>query len=128
VNAMISNTFAWLMVFSTVLLTAYGQLVLKWQVSVRAMAPFTWAEKWPPLLLLFLRPWVISAFVAAFAASLCWMLALSRLELNRAYPFMALNFLLVCLLAVPLFGETLTLTKLAGLSLIIVGLVVLAQG
>lgn len=122
------RAFAWMMVLGTVILTTYGQLVLKWQVSTRAPAPFGWAEGWPPLLLLLLRPWVISAFVAAFGASLCWMLALSRLELSRAYPFMALNFLLVCLLAVPLFGETFTTTKVLGLCFIIVGLIILSQG
>lgn len=120
--------FAWMMVLGTIVLTTYGQLVLKWQVSIRAPAPFAWAEGWPPLLLLLLRPWVISAFVAAFGASMCWMLAISRLELSRAYPFMALNFLLVCLLAVPLFGETLTPPKLIGLCFVIVGLVILSQG
>lgn len=124
----IRDAFAWMMVFATVIFTTYGQLILKWQVSTRASAPFKLVENWPPLLLLLLRPWVISAFVAAFCASLCWMLAISRLDLSRAYPFMALNFLLVCLLAVPLFGETVTPAKLAGLSLIIVGLVILSQG
>lgn len=122
------RVFAWMMVLGTIILTTYGQLVLKWQVSLRAPAPFAWAEGWPPPLLLLLRPWVISAFVAAFGASLCWMLALSRLELSRAYPFMALNFLFVCLLAVPLFGETLTTTKVLGLCFIIIGLIILGQG
>lgn len=124
----IRDAFAWLMVLGTILLTTYGQLILKWQVSLRMPAPFKWAEGWPPLLLLLLRPWVISAFLAAFGASLCWMLAISRLELSRAYPFMALNFLLVCLLAVPLFGETLTSAKVLGLCFIIVGLIILSQG
>lgn len=120
--------FAWLMVLGTIVLTTYGQLVLKWQVSIQAPAPFAWAKGWPPLLLLLLRPWVISAFVAAFGASLCWMLAISRLELSRAYPFMALNFLLVCLLASPLFGEALTTTKVLGLCFVVVGLIILSQG
>lgn len=123
----VRNAFAWTMVLFTIVLTTYGQLVLKWQVSVRPQVPFR-AEGWPPLLLLLLRPWVISAFVAAFGASLCWMLAIARLELSRAYPFMALNFLLVCVLAVPLFGETLTTTKVFGLCFIIVGLIILSQG
>ena len=124
----VRNAFAWTMVMCTVMLTAYGQLILKWQVSIRAPAPFIWAERWPQLLLLLFRPWVISAFAAAFGASLCWMLAISRLELSRAYPFMALNFLLVGLLAVPLFGETITPAKLTGLVLIIAGLVISSQG
>ena len=120
---------AWLMVLMTVLLTTYGQLVLKWQVSLPYRAPaFAWARDWPPLFALLLRPWVLSAFLAAFAASLCWMLAISRLELSRAYPFMALNFLLVCTLAVPLFGETLSFAKIAGLFFVIVGLIILSQG
>lgn len=125
---LIRDTFSWAMVFSTIALTTYGQLILKWQVATHAPAPFVWAENWPPILLLLFRPWVISAFVAAFGASLCWMLAISRLELSRAYPFMALNFLLVCILAVPLFGETFTITKTIGLTCIIFGLIVLSQG
>lgn len=124
----IRDAFAWAMVFATVILTTYGQLVLKWQVSIRAPAPFAWVESWPPLLLLLLRPWVISAFIAAFGASLCWMLAISRLDLSRAYPFMALNFLLVCVLAVPLFGDTFTAAKSIGLGCIIIGLIILSQG
>lgn len=119
--------FAWAMVFATIALTTYGQLILKWQVS-RAPVPFAWTAGWPALLQLLLRPWVLSAFAAAFGASLCWMLALSRLELSRAYPFMALNFLFVCLLAVPLFGETFTTSKALGLGCVIVGLIVLSQG
>jgi len=123
-----TSFFPWLMVIGTVLLTGYGQLVLKWQVNVVSPAPFSFASNWPPLLILLLRPWVISAFVAAFGASLCWMLALQRLQLSKAYPFMALNFVFVSLMAVPLFGEVMTFNKTAGLTIIVFGLVVLSRG
>lgn len=123
------RVFAWLMVLFTILLTTYGQVVLKWQVSLPSRAPvFAWVREWPTVILLLLRPWVISAFVAAFGASLCWMLALQRLQLSKAYPFMALNFVFVSLLAIPLFGEMMTLNKIVGLSLIVLGLFVLSQG
>lgn len=123
-----NNLLAWSMVALTVLLTTYGQLVIKWQVMKQANAPFDFMSGWPPVLLLLLRPWVISALAAAFLASLCWMVAMSRLELSRAYPFMALNFLLVGALAVPMFGESLTRGKIAGIALVIVGLIVLSRG
>ena len=116
------------MVLATTLLTSYGQLVLKWQVGKAAPVPFALMESWPPLLQLLARPWVLSAFVAAFGASLCWMLAISRLELSRAYPFMALNFLFVSLVAVPLFGEAFTAPKLVGLAFVVIGLVFISQG
>ena len=123
-----SIKFAWCMVLCTVLLTTYGQLVLKWQVNAPPPPWLDFASRLPNLLQLLLRPWVLSAFAAAFAASLCWMMALSRLELSQAYPFMALNFLLVCALAVPLFGEALTTAKLVGLGFVIAGLVILSNG
>lgn len=116
------------MVVATILLTSYGQLVLKWQAGIQAPPLFRFAANWPPVLQMLLRPWVISAFVAAFGASLCWMLALSRLELSRAYPFMALNFIAVSLVAVLLFGEALTTVKLIGLLVVVAGLVILSQG
>lgn len=122
-----SNIIAWSMVALTILLTTYGQLVIKWQVMKPVEAPFQAMSGWPPLLLILLRPWVISALAAAFLASLCWMVAMSRLELSRAYPFMALNFLLVGALAIPLFGESLTRGKLVGITLVILGLVVVSR-
>ena len=122
------NLFPWLMVMGTVLLTTYGQLILKWQVNHIAPPPFIFSANWPPVLQLLLRPWVISAFVAAFGASLCWMLALSRLQLSKAYPFMALNFVFVSLMAVPLFSEIMNFNKIVGLLIIVVGLIVLSQG
>ena len=123
-----SSLFPWLMVAATILFTTYGQLILKWQVTTPAAAPFRFMESWPTLLLLLLRPWVISAFVAAFLASLCWMMAISRLPLSKAYPFMAINFLLVGLLAIPLFGEALTRLKIVGLVVVVVGLSILSKG
>ena len=112
---------------ATVLLTVYGQLVLKWQVGLTQPPPFEWLRVWPGVLQLLFRPWVISAFAAAFAASLCWMFAISALDLSRAYPFMASNFLIVAMVSAPLFGETLTAGRITGLILVVAGLVLVAR-
>ena len=76
---------------------------------------------------LLLNPWVISAFAAAFAASICWMGAISRLPLSKAYPYMAINFLLVAVLATVLFKESMDSYKLAGTLIIVLGVVVLSR-
>ena len=122
-----SSLFPWLMVAATILFTTYGQLILKWQVTTPAAAPFRFMESWPTLLLLLLRPWVISAFVAAFLASLCWMMAISRLPLSKAYPFTALSFPLVAIISTWLFRETLDWHKIAGTALIIAGVIVVSR-
>lgn len=123
-----NNFFPWSMVVMTILLTSYGQMVIKWQAGQFKPATGGLLARLPDVLQLLLQPWVISAFVAAFAASLCWMLAISRLELSKAYPFMALNFLLVSFAAVPLFGESMTLAKGVGLAVVVLGLIILSQG
>ena len=112
------------LVLLTVLFTAYGQLAIKWQISRAGAMPVDLSGKLQFLLQLLISPWIISAFAAAFLAALCWIGALTRMELSRAYPFMALNFILVAIAADWLFGEPVTWPKIAGLALITLGLVV----
>jgi multidrug transporter EmrE-like cation transporter len=117
---------SYLFVGLTVLFTVYGQLVLKWQASL--LPPPSNDHLLAYVIRMLLRPWVLSGLAAAFLASACWIVAISRTELSRIYPFMALNFVLVGLLAAPLFGEPLSTSKLVGLVLVVAGLVVTSHG
>jgi drug/metabolite transporter (DMT)-like permease len=80
------------------------------------------------LLLLLLNPWVLSALCSAFLALLCWMAAMTRLPLSHAYPFMSLAFVAVLLLSNLFFHEPLTAPKIAGMVLIVLGIVIGSQG
>ena len=71
-------------------------------------------------------PWIISGLVAAFFASLAWIAAMTKFELNHAYPFMSLNFVLVFILSGFLLSEPLTLQRGIGIVLIVLGTVVTA--
>lgn len=117
---------AYIYIALTILFTVYGQLILKWQASLLVVQHQNGTAQF--VMKMLLNPWVISGLVSAFAASLCWMLAVARLDLSKAYPFMALNFVIVALVAAPLFGEAYTLPKFFGLALIVLGLVVSSQG
>ena len=116
---------SYIFVALTILLTVYGQLVLKWQASLAP--PPAGGHLVAYVVGMFLRPWVLSGLVAAFLASACWIVAVSRFELSRIYPYMALNFVLVGFLAVPFFGESLSTPKVVGLMLVIAGLVVTSR-
>jgi multidrug transporter EmrE-like cation transporter len=112
----------------TVLFTVYGQLVLKWQVNLAGAMPDSVAAKIMFLFRLLSNFWVISGFAAAFLASLAWMAAMTKFQLSYAYPFMSLNFVLVFGLSAWLFHESVTLPKLIGLGLIVLGIVALSRG
>jgi drug/metabolite transporter (DMT)-like permease len=47
---------------------------------------------------------VLSALGAAVVAATCWMLAIARLDVGYAYPFITLSFLLVPVGSTLLFG------------------------
>jgi multidrug transporter EmrE-like cation transporter len=70
----------------------------------------------------------VSALAASFGAGISWMMAMTKFEISYAYPFIGLNFILVTLSGVLLFGESLTLSKVFGTLLIVTGIVVVARG
>jgi multidrug transporter EmrE-like cation transporter len=115
---------SWVYVALTIALTVYGQLIVKWQVNRAGDLPAGTWDKVEFLLRLAVNPWVISVFVAAAIAALSWMAAMTRLELSRAYPFVGLSFVLVLILSAAFFDEPLTAWKIAGVLLIVLGLVV----
>jgi len=121
------RSLAWTLVAATVLLTAVGQILIKWQAS-KASAAATNGPLSDLLrgLQLLLNPWVLAGLLAAFLASACWMVAMTRLELSEAYPFTALNFVLILLAGHYLFSEPVTWGRLLGTLLIIAGVVVIA--
>jgi multidrug transporter EmrE-like cation transporter len=119
---------AHLYVFTTVLLTVYGQIVIKWQAGKMGGLPESLTGKIICLISLCFNPWVFSSLAAAFLASLSWMVAMTKLDLSHAYPFVSLSFVLVLALSGPILNEPLTLPKILGMALITAGIIVGAQG
>lgn len=117
---------SYLFIALTVLLTVYGQVVLKWQVGLNPAATIENLNS-RALIALLLNPWVLSAFGAAFGASLFWMAAIGRMPLSKAYPFTALSFPLVAAISVWAFREGMDWHKIAGTTLIIAGVIVLSR-
>ena len=119
---------SYLYVACTILLTVYGQLIIKWQVSGAGAFPDAAADKIWFLLRLVVNPWIISALTAALLAMLSWMAAMTKLDLSHAYPFTSLAFVLVTLASGYFFHEPVTGLKIAGIALICLGIAIGSQG
>lgn len=118
---------AYFFIAMTILLTVFGQLILKWQVGLHGhllSGPF---RLWNVAELVF-KPWVFTALAAAFAASLCWMMAIKRLPLSTAYPFTALSFILVLAFSAIVFGEPVNAWKVTGTVMVVIGVIILSLG
>jgi multidrug transporter EmrE-like cation transporter len=115
-------------VFLTVVLTVYGQLVIKWQVLAAGAFPEAPGEKMLFLARLLINPWIVSALAAALAAAVTWMAAMTKLDLSHAYPFLSTVFVLVPVASVLMFNEPVTTPKIVGLALIVAGIAIGGQG
>lgn len=105
-------------------LTVYGQLIVKWRVDEAGELPSGLGSQFQFALRLLIDPWVFSSLVFAGVAALAYFAALTQLPVSRAYPVMALSFVVVVLASAPLYGEAITAAKLCGLTLIIAGVFV----
>jgi undecaprenyl phosphate-alpha-L-ara4N flippase subunit ArnF len=111
-------------IFGILLFTLYGQLVLKWRLSQLGNFPDGVRNKLHFLIKALFDPFIFSRFVAAFAASLCWMAAMAHFEITKADPFISLAPALVFVGGILFLGETFTMGKLIGLLLILLGSIV----
>jgi drug/metabolite transporter (DMT)-like permease len=112
---------AYLQIILTLLLTVYGQIILKFRVISHGSLPSTFIGKTKFLFSLFLDPYIFSGFLAAFFASLLWMSAMTKLPLTRAYPIMAAAPALVLIFSIIFLSENLTFGKILGSILILTG-------
>jgi multidrug transporter EmrE-like cation transporter len=118
---------AWIYVLLTIAFTTVGQLLFKWQLSQAGPLPDQ-----PGPMLLFLIQQVFSLRIilglgAAFIASLTWMAALTKFQLNLVYPFMSLCFPLTMVLSAHFLGEALGWSKVVGTAVILIGLFILTR-
>ncbi len=76
----------------------------------------------------FALQWQILLGLGCYAVSVVvWILALTRVPVSTAYPMLSLGYVVTAFAAWWLFGEALTPQKLAGIAVIIVGVVIVGR-
>lgn len=117
----------WFFAWCSVMLVSAAQLLMRWaMVQLPAMGElsrFILAVLTGSLPVLAL----LAGLVAYALSMLCWLLALQRLPLSRAYPLLSLSYLLVWAAALwlPGLNEAFLWGKLAGGALILAGLLLI---
>jgi multidrug transporter EmrE-like cation transporter len=115
-------------IFLTIVFTIYGQFILKWRLNnLEIELPVDFFGKFLSLMKLVFDPFIFSGLLFAFFASLTWMVAMTKFELSFAYPFIALNFVIVFLLGIAFLGESFSFAKLTGVLFIVFGTVIVAR-
>jgi multidrug transporter EmrE-like cation transporter len=72
-------------------------------------------------------PLVLLGLVFYGVGALSWIAALSRVDLSVAYPFLALNFVLITVVSRLVLGESVPLLRWIGIAIICVGILLVAR-
>ncbi len=107
----------------SVLLVSAAQLGMRWSMTRLPSPENLLVASIDPVAMVV----VLSAIVAYALSMLCWLAALRDLPLGRAYSLLSISYALVYLLAasLPLFNETFSLSKTAGVALVMLGVIVI---
>ena len=112
-------------VLITIAFTVVGQVLIKWQATQAGSLPSSWPDRATFFFQLMLNPWIIIGLLSAVIAAFAWILAMTRLPINVAYPIMSLTYPLVFCLGWLLFGESLSQWRIIGMLFILVGVAVI---
>ena len=118
---------AFALVMTGVLLNAIAQLALKASVSDTGIINLDMQSLLTSAGSLASNLWLWLGLICYAISVVVWILALSRVDVSIAYPMLSFGYIVNAVAAWQLFGEPMSLGKVVGIGIIIVGVYVLAR-
>jgi len=114
----------------TSIFTVIGQLIIKWRIdSMEFSLNGALVEKIISIVMLLFDKYIMIGLFSAVLAALFWMAALSKFNLSHAYPMIiALLTILTVVSSVVILGESPSYVKVIGVTIVLIGLMVLWVG
>ena len=121
------NLLSFNLVLLGVLLNAAAQLLLK--AGTNAIGHFTFSTEniLPIGMKIASEPHILGGLACYAVSVVVWIMALSRVEVSIAYPMLSIGYLVNAIAAWYLFGEAVTLMRMTGIGIIIVGVYIVAR-
>jgi drug/metabolite transporter (DMT)-like permease len=104
-----------------------SQILLKKGMETVGQFPQGFSEIFHFFLKAFSNPYVLTAMAAILIGGLAWIGAISKLEISRAYPVLALSYVLVVLFSIWFFKENVGALRWVGIVCICAGVVLIAR-
>lgn len=115
------------LILVSVAMSAAAQVLLKFGVQAARTAPGAALSFLPALLRTLFHPLVVGGLALYGLGAVLWLGALARTELSKAYPFVSLGFVLTAAAGVLLFNEEISVLRIFGITLIVIGVVLVSQ-
>ena len=121
------NPISLFYILAGVSLNAGAQLLLKAGVNAVGHFEFTRANILPIGLKLAMQLPIVGGLACYVVSVVVWIVGLSRVDVSIAYPMLSLGYVVNAVAAWYLFGEALSMQRLVGIGIILIGVLVLAR-
>lgn len=121
------NLISFGLIFAGVMLNAAAQILMK--AGTNAVGHFEFSSaNILPIGWKLATEWHIVAALFCYALSVVvWILALSRVPVSIAFPLLSMAYIVTAVAAWYLLGEPLSLTKVVGIGVIILGVIIISR-
>ena len=121
------NLISFGLIFTGVMLNAAAQILMKagtnsigyFEFSMANIVPIGWklATEWH----------IVVALICYALSVIIWILALSRVPVSIAFPLLSMAYIVTAVAAWYLLGEALSLNKMVGIVVIILGVIIISR-
>ncbi len=114
-----------LMILGSVLLNALAQLLIrKGMLQIGSVGVGNIVESIVPMIT---NLWLWGAMLSYAVSILMWMSVLSKVEVSYAYPFLSVGYIVAAVAGYALFSENLSITRIAGIIVICIGVILISR-
>jgi multidrug transporter EmrE-like cation transporter len=121
------TSVAFALILTGVLLNACAQLLLKTGTNAIGHIEFSGSGIWAVAPKLMFEPHILAGLACYALSVVVWIGALSRTPVSVAYPMLSIGYIVNAVAAWYLFAEALTPMRVAGIAVIIAGVVLVTR-
>jgi drug/metabolite transporter (DMT)-like permease len=121
------NAIVLILILLAVAFNTVAQLALKAGIDKIGQFEFTWHNVWPIAWQIMLNPWIVFGMVVYVGSVGVWLMVLSRAPVSMAYPMASLGYITSAIAAYFLLGENLSLIRITGIIVILIGVFMVAR-
>lgn len=118
---------SFILIFTGVMLNAAAQILMKAGTNAVGHFEFSAANILPIGLKLATEWHIVTALFCYALSVVVWILALSRVPVSIAFPMLSMAYIVNAVAAYYLLGEPFSSTKLLGMGVIIIGVIILSR-
>ena len=121
------NAISFGLIMLGVTLNAIAQLLLKAGTNAVGHFAFTKENILPIGWQFATEPHIMTGIACYVTSLVIWIMALSRVEVSIAYPMLSIGYVINAIAAWYLFGEALSVSRLIGIGVIIIGVYIVSR-